>query len=684
MAQQRGTSGPRRNAELAKVLGFAEPGFAKYAEQGDLQAFNEAIKINKKLFESEKERLRNLEKMRKELIAYNADNTEAFKLVDKQYKETKKLAELEEKREEQQKKLNNEAKKYADILKKEASKALDIVLKQNEDIFKVAKEFQLESNLTWKQYTQVYNQAFEATRKINKETGQAISNAKDLIETQNKLLGAGFRGINLGDLGNLSASVSLIQRTLGQFPEELAVAFRQSYRVFGSQTDRFVTNIGNRLNAFSNTFGVSINMLTGVVSEMMTSNSFLFRNNMQAQTSANENLMRAAALSGMVGLTSSNFISNLASTTQFGTIEEMSSLYQGGALLQGFDTGQFQQMMQGGNYQNATEMLFGSISQTLGGMQDQYLRAEYMQQIGGAFGLSREDLLLITQNAENLGEYSAELEQKVRGIDTSMVDELGELKMAVVDRLDNWWTSTGVSQGFGKVMQDLGLVGAEGYLKQMTSTLYVIAAQGGLKSLGGKIGSMFGGAGSAGGGLGINMSNFSLDGVAGGGSVGSAGLSGMARLGIGAGGLAVGIGGNVLGRSIQSNTNLSDTAANLGGGAVNVLSGAAGGAMIGSIIPGIGTLVGAGIGAGIGAIAGGINTYLGAKERESAMQQIEDEKRSANARRRQPVAQTGDPLIDAIERQTAVLENAFTSGFQESIKFQYIADTQTKTSTLGD
>jgi hypothetical protein len=253
--------------------------------------------------------------------------------------------------------------------------------------------------------------------------------------------------------------------------------------------------------------------------------------------------------------------------------------------------------------------------------------------------------------------------------------------MAVVDRLDNWWTSTGVSQGFGKVMQDLGLVGAEGYLKQMTSTLYVIAAQGGLKSLGGKIGSMFGGAGSAGGGLGINMSNFSLDGVAGGGSVGSAGLSGMARLGLGAGGLAVGAGSNIAGRAIQGNTNLSNAGANIGGGALNILGGAAGGAMIGSaIFPGVGTA----IGAAVGAIAGGVNTYLGAKERESAMQQIEDERRSANAGRRQPVAQTGDPLIDAIERQTAVLENAFTSGFQESIKFQYIADTQTKTSTLGD
>lgn len=676
---KKGTSGPRRNAELAKVLGFAESGFAKYAEAGDIQAFNEAIKLNKKLFESEKERLRNLEKIRKELIAYNAENTEAFKLVNKQYQETKKLAELEEKREEQQKKLNAEAKKYANILKQEASKALDTVLKQNQEIFKVAKELQLESNLTWKQYTQVYDQAFEATRRINKETGQAISNAKDLIETQNKLLGTGFRGINLGDLGNLSASVSLIQRTLGQFPEELAVAFRQSYRVFGEQTDRFVTNIGNRLNAFSNTFGVSINMLTGVVSEMMTANSFLFRSNMQAQTTANENLMRAAALSGMVGLTSSNFISNLAGTAQFGTIEEMSSIYQGGALLQGFDTGQFQQMMQGGDYQNATEMLFGSISQTLGGMQDQYLRAEYMQQIGSAFGLSREELLLITQNAENLGEYSAELEKKVKGLDTSMVDELSELKMAVVDRLENFFTSTGVVQGFGKVMQDLGLVGTEGYLKQITSTLYVIAAQGGLKSIGGKIGSMFGG--SAGGGLGINMSNFGLDGVAGGGAVGKAGLSGMGKLGVAGAGLAIGAGTNIAGRAIQSNTNLSNAGANIGGGALNVLGGAAGGAMIGSmILPGIGTAVGA----GLGAIAGGINTYLGAKERESAMQQMEDDRRAAGKARRQPVVQTGDPLIDAIERQTAVLENAFTSGFQESIKFQYIADTQSKTSTLGD
>ena len=43
---------------------------------------------------------------------------------------------------------------------------------------------QLEANLTWKQYTQVYNAAFDATRQMNKEMGQSLANAKDMINTQ--------------------------------------------------------------------------------------------------------------------------------------------------------------------------------------------------------------------------------------------------------------------------------------------------------------------------------------------------------------------------------------------------------------------------------------------------------------------------------------------------------------------
>lgn len=671
---------PKTIAELSRVLGInarTSREIAEYLNSISLQQFEEIIKRVNSLFKAEEDRLKTLEKINSIYVNY------AKLIGNNKIEESAIYQILEDQREVLSdslainKKINDAAHKYADILKRAAGPALDYVLKQNQEIFKVAHEMQLESNLTWKQYSEVYDRAFEATRNLNKEVGQSIANAKDIIQTQNTLLQAGFRGLDATTLTNISSSAYMMAQTLGKFPEELAVAFRQSYRLFGDQTNQFVTNLGNRLNAFSNTFGVSLGMLTGVVSEMMASNSFIFRNNMQAQTAANENLIRAAALSGAIGLTSTNFLSGLAQTAQFGTIEEMSSIYQGGALLQGFDTGSFQQMMQGGQYQGATEMLFSSISQTLGGIEDQYLRAEYMQRIGSSFGLSREELLLITQNAANLGEYTEMLEGKVRDLDTSMVDELSELRMSLSDRLENLFSSGTAAQNLGKVLQDTGLVGTAGYLKAITGMLTLITGkQLGLGNVAGSLASRFIGGGA----LPINVSSALPGGTAGTGGVSAMGGLGTAgRLGIGAGGLAVGVGSNVLGSAIQSNTNLSNAGANIGGGALNVLGGAAGGALTGFAVGGP---IGAAVGAGIGAIAGGINTYLGAKERESAMQQLEDERR-ASARQARTVA-TGDPVVDAINSMNANLTNVLNDNFGEQIRWSFIADTQNKTSTLGD
>ena len=665
---------PKTIAELSRVIGInarTSREIAEYLNSISPAQFDEIIKKINQLYKAEEDRLKTLEKINSIYVNYT-------RLVGNNRVEESAIYQiLEDQRESLadrlavSKKINDASHKYADILKKVAGPALDYVLKQNQEIFKVAHEMQLESNLTWKQYSEVYDKAFEATRNLNREVGQSIANAKDIIQTQNTLLQAGFRGLDATTLTNISSSAYMMAQTLGKFPEELAVAFRQSYRLFGEQTDQFVTNLGNRLNAFSNTFGVSLGMLTGVVSEMMTSNSFIFRNNMQAQTAANENLIRAAALSGAVGLTSTNFLSSLAQTAQFGTIEEMSAVYQGGALLQGFDTGSFQSMMQGGQYQDATQMLFGSISQTLGGIQDQYLRAEYMQRIGSSFGLSRDELLLITQNAENLGEYTEMLEGKVRDLDTSMVDELSELRMSLSDRLENLFSSGTAAQNLSKILQDTGLVGTAGYLKAITGMLsLIIGKQSGLGNVAGSLISSAMGVGTPaapGSVLGGGASSFMGTGVSAGKFLGTAGS-----------GLAIGTLGNVAGRSIQANTNLSNAGANIGGGLVNIGSGAAAGAMIGSVIPVIGTTAGAIIGGTLGAI----NTYIGAKERESAMQELEDQRR-ASARQARTVV-TGDPVVDAINSMNANLTNVLNDNFGESIRWSFIADTQNKTSTLGD
>jgi len=684
---------PKSIKELSKVVKMGE-GAVTNAE--DLIRFFNTVSagrlddIRKRIediFKTEKERSEIYKMMGKALQDNLDTETKIGKLIQKSLNDEKEVEKVKERQlqidkiiADEEKKKVEQAEKYGQVLQNVADTVLSKILEQNKEIFQTAKDMQLESNLTWKQYSQAYNEAFEASRRINREVGQSISNARELIETQNFLMQGGFRGIDISDLTNLSSSVFALTRTLGGLPNELLITFQQSYRQFGSQTDQFVTNLGNRLNAFSNTFGVSIGMLSQTVAQMTQENAFLYRNNMQAQTRANENLMRAAALSGAMGLNSAAFISQLAGTSQFGSMSDVAQLYQGGALLEDFDTSSFTDLMRTGDAASATEMLFSSIGQTLGGMDDQFLRAEYMERIGGSFGLSRDDLLMITANAGNLGEISADLADKVANIDTSMVDELSELKMSVVDRLDNWWTTTGTSQQLSKVLQDLGLVGVGGTLKFISGQLLLITG----KQYG--VGGLVGGAlGNLGGFNNINLN--SLDsGTLGGGSTGrpaflnamsaSGGTSMLRTAGMVGGGLALGATGNIVGRDIQSNTDMSNAGANILGGALNIGTGAAAGAMIGSVVPLIGTGIGAAIGAGLGAI----NTVVGASERRSAMQEMEDQRRAAaRERTTQGPALTGDPIVDAINSMNANLTNVLNDNFQESIQMSFVLDTANRT-----
>ena len=67
----------------------------------------------------------------------------------------------------------------------------------------------------------------------------------------------------------------MLQRTLGGLDDRLVMAFQTSFRQFGSQTDTFITQMGNRLNAFSNTFGIQVSALQGAVAEVISTNALL-------------------------------------------------------------------------------------------------------------------------------------------------------------------------------------------------------------------------------------------------------------------------------------------------------------------------------------------------------------------------------------------------------------------------
>lgn len=535
------------------------------------------------------------------------------------------------------------------------------ISKTASDMYKTAHEMQLESNLTWKEYSALYEKAFDSARQFRNEIGKSLFTAKELVAMQNALLGQGWKGVSTATLTNMSLAMAQLQKTVGKIPEELNNAFRLSYLQFGEQNTQFVTALGNRLNAFSNTFGTSIGMLTGVVSQMMTANNFIARNNMQAQVAANESLMKAAALSGSMGLMQTNFITSLAQTSQFGTMQEVAKLYEGGALLQDFSTEGFQDMMTNQDYEGATSSLFAAISKTLNGIDDRYIRAEYMKNIGSSFGLSDNELLQIANNGDNLSQYEQNIQDKLLNVNTSMKDELTELRISVMDRLENWWENTGVTQGFSKTLQDLGLVGMDKQLMYTNTLLTMIVKNTSMGNLSGALG---GGSKSI-GGIGT------VQGAAGTKGAGLAGRFGMAGLGAG-----IGVGSNVIGNNMISNNTSNDPLASFSGTALNVAGGAIGGAMIGSaILPGIGTAIGAGVGAG----AGIINSLMAANKQESAMKELEGQRREQRAA---TYRATNDPVVDALNSNFAALINTIQGNHIESKQIAVTFEKINKTTTI--
>lgn len=517
--------------------------------------------------------------------------------------------------------------------------AINRVVQQSSDLFKISHDLQIQGNLTWNQYTKLYNDSFKAIRDMNQALGQSVFNTRELFEAQQKLIPEGWRGIDPTQLTNLSQAVLQINSTLGMFPQELSTAFQMSFRQFEEQTDNFVYAIGNRLNAFSNSFGVTVGALTGAVTQMMAANTFLARNNMSAQILANESLMRAVALSSAVGIETTNFMVGLAQTAQFGTASQMADLYETGALLQGFSMADFQSQMRGLDYAGATEDLIGSIRTTLGGMDEGYLRNEYMQRIAQGFGLSQNDILQILSNDFDLSEKSLEIQQKLVDVDTSMEQELSGLRIDLMDRLNNWWDSTSTSQGIGKILQDHGLTGIS---RQLNYILFAIMGQDLQRALVSKVGGaargIISGAGGLGGGAGLGLGLGSLaPGVA-----GATPLLTSAPMGSLLGGAAIAGLGNIAGRQfISSGTTSADY---YGGGALNILSGIVGGAAMGGMT---GSIPGAVIGGVIGGVGGALNTADAVKKRRTALDDIEAERRQKARDTSTPTTQ--DPVLAELQ-----------------------------------
>jgi len=689
---------PKTNKDLAIALGVKDEGkLVNLLYNATEEDIKKAFENIKKLHDKEEDRLEIYEKLLKYTNELNKSLGASVKAADKFKSNSKQIVDLTE----QELKNSVKGKDVLEKINKERMSSISLLeqvnrlLKQgvayNQEMFRTAQEMQLQSNITWKEYRQLYRESYAAARAMNKEVGQQIHNSKELVKMQNQLLQSGYKDVDVTTLSKLSSSVTTMAKTIagfgGSFPGELLEAFQLSYRQFGAQTDQFVTHLGNRLNAFSDTFGTSIGMLTGVVSQMMASNSFIARSNMQAQVQANESLMKAAALSGAVGLTSTNFISQLAGTAQFGTIGQMSSLFQGGALLKDFSTAEFQEQMIGMNYDAAIGGLFDSIQKTIGGIDDHYLRAEYMDRIGSTFGLSRDDLLKITTQGPELEKYRQELQEKLINVNTSMVDELKDYKMTWSDRIDNIFANSSLNETLGSVFNEFGLYGIDSKIDLTNNLLKAIAVKNFFPET--AWGKFFGGGKGGGSGLLGNMfgpaSSTSKTVIMGDGAP-IMGLRQLYPVASKVGGVAVAGGGMMLGNKWgDSSTDLgiSDSGAawrRVGNVGTNIASGIAGGAMFGGPI-------GAAIGGGIGLATGLINASQAKQERLNSQRASELELRSGrriNNLQGQSAsdmyAKTGDAIVDAIYETNSNLIDVLSDKFAEQIKAQFLIKTMDNTS----
>lgn len=665
---------PKTLSDISKVLDTEQPGTArglsKYFKDvlgKDANVTNAEIraKLNelKKVYKLEEDRLEVYKTLLGIIKVYNKEEVFLAKELEKRIKKEKAILDKNKEIAEQQKKSKELSKQQADTIRKDVGAALDTIIKKNKEIYEISHELQLQGNMTWKQYTQLFDQAYQTTRDMNKELGKQLFTTSEIVKAQNAMVSAGWRNIDTAQLTSLSAQAALLTRTLGQFPIELQHAFQMSFRQFGSQTDMFVNAMGNRLNTFSNTFGITVNMLSQTVSSLMASNTFIARNNMNAQIMANQSLMQAVALSTQVGINSPSFLTGLSNTAQFGTASQMASMYQAGAYLKDFSTSKFQDMLMNQDYYGATQNLIGSIGSTLGGMEPGYLRNEYMQRIGQGFGLSQDDILQIMTNGNNLSAYTADIQSKLLDVNTSMEDEIKELRMTVVQQLENWWTSSPASQAIGGILQETGLYGMGGLLK---STNAILLAQLALQTMtGGKtaIANTLSLVTKATGRGALDVAGLSASSL--GGGIGS-GLGAASKMGsvagsglkMGLGGLAVGGLSNYIGSDIIAKNDSAGLSADIAGGGINILGGIAGGAMVGSMFGGplIGGLVGGTLGL--------INTLSSIDKRNAKLEEIDSRERAA--RRQSQVVKTGDPVVDAINNMNQNLSNIISGEFNQS------------------
>ena len=551
----------------------------------------------------------------------------------------------------------------------DTSRILDRVVQQNKEIYEISHNMQTESNVTWRQFTELYKGAYQAARQMNSEIGKQLVTAKDLVSVQDKLLSAGWKNIDSASLTNVAGSMSLLQRTLGGLDDRLIHAFETSFRQFGSQTDQFVTSMGNRLNAFSNTFGMTVGALSGAVAEVMNVNTFISRNNMKAQIQANETFMQAAALSSQVGITSFSYLSNLTRTSQFGTADDLVNIYQSGAYLQGFDTFDFIDKMssgKSGDSYEANKNLISSIYNTLTGIGDnKLLRNQYMQGIQSGFGLSQDDIIAILNNGANLDTYDKELQEKLLDIDNSMLDELKGLKITLVDQFKNLVANN--SEKLGAFMNEHGLYNLTDPVRNIQMLLMAQLVKDPLGKVANKLFSGLGGASSASGAGGAT----NILGTA----VTSGGLSKVAKVGLGT---SIAAGSNLIGYNlIANNTSNNEGIEGLGHG-LNILGGAGGGALAGAAFGPYGVA----IGAALGAIGGVISSIAAEKTKQNAMAELEDAKRVKN-RSEQTQASTGDPLADILINGFNKVTDAITGEAELDRQLQFTLDLAQKGSAFN-
>lgn len=583
---------------------------------------------------------------------------EGIKAIDETNKNILRTEENKKKVLETQKKL------YADV-----KRALDGLLKTHQEIYKTSHDMQLEGNITWREFTKLYEEAYTAARKLNDEVGKQLFTAKEMIGVQEKLITQGWKGLDATTLSQVTSAVTLMTKTMGNVDDRLVKAFEGSYKQFGESTSTFLISLGDRLNNFSDSLGVTVGMLQGVVAEMMSSNTFLARNNMQAQLRANESLMQATALVAGVGIETTNFINQLASIAQFGTAEEMSGLFQAGALLQDFSTGEFQAQLQRQEYFPAAEDLISSIHKTLNGMGEGYLRNQYMKTIGTAFGLSQDDLLEIMTHGGDLTELTSKIEKQLEESDKSMQEEIKGLKVAIVDQVEAWWQNTSMSEHLGKFMNDNGLYGLAGIIK--TPLLYIAAK---VKQI----------ADQKVLGLSDKLSVTDTTSKAAGGTSVFAPVGKGSRLAKIGGGLLIAEGGNIAGSAIQQSNILPSTAAQYTGGAVQTLAGIGGGILAGSAFGVPGMIV--------GGLAGGAyglyNAHKDSAKRKEAdaiakEERIKAEKAAAYG---QTSTTTNDPVVALLQEISNTTKAGFTGVIgtsQENLKYTMSVDLRDFASTGG-